>query len=136
MKRYESREQALTFLFENDFGFKEPNEILELAKDARDEKISNFSKELFLGTIEHLEDIDKEIESNSSSWKKDRLSKMVLSILRLSVFEMLYYSTPSDIAINEAVELAKKYTTKDDASYINGVLGEIARKKDLKNENK
>ncbi len=129
MKRYESREQALAFLFENDFGFNNPSEVLELAKDVRDEKISNFSKELFLGTIEHIENIDKEIESNSSNWGKDRLSKMVLSILRLSVFEMLYYSTPSDIAINEAVELAKKYTTKDDASYINGVLGEIARKK-------
>ncbi len=128
MKRYESREQALAFLFENDFGFNDPSEVLELAKDVRDEKISNFSKELFLGTIENIENIDKAIESNSSNWGKDRLSKMVLSILRLSIFEMLYYSTPSDIAINEAIELAKKYTTKDDASYINGVLGEIARK--------
>ena len=52
---------------------------------------------------------------------------MVLSILRLAIFEMNYYKTPIDISIDEAVMLAKEYATKEDASYINGVLGAVAK---------
>ncbi len=127
MKRHESRGQALTLLFESSFGYKNPDEVLELASLAREEKISGFSKELFLGTLENLENIDLIIENHLKGWKKDRLSKVVLSILRLGIFEMIYYKTPVDVSIDEAVLLAKEYATKDDASYINGVLGAIAK---------
>ena len=127
MKRHESRSQAIELLFESSFGSKNPEEILELANRAREEKISGFSKELFLGTLENLEDIDLLIENNLKGWKKERLSKVVLSILRLGIFEMIYYKTPVDISIDEAVTLAKEYATKDDASYINGVLGAVAK---------
>ena len=127
MKRHESRGQALALLFESSFEGKNPEEILELTNLAREEKISGFSKELFLGTLENLEDIDLLIENNLKGWKKERLSKVVLSILRLGIFEMIYYKTPVDISIDEAVTLAKEYATKDDASYINGVLGAVAK---------
>lgn len=127
MKRHESREQALTFLFESIFSQNTPEEILELASSLRDEKISNFSKQLFLGTLENLKNIDSIIEKHLKGWKKNRLSKMVISILRLGVFEMVYYKTEIDIAIDQAVKLAQKYATQDDAVYINGVLGAVGR---------
>ena len=127
MKRHESREQALTFLFESIFSQNTPEEILELAASLREEKISNFSRELFLGTLKNLKSIDSIIEKRLKGWKKNRLSKMVISILRLGIFEMVYYKTETDIAIDQAVKLAQKYGTQDDAVYINGVLGAVGR---------
>lgn len=127
MKRHESREQALTFLFESIFNLNTPEEILEFAASSRKEKISNFSRELFLGTLEKVEDIDLIIEKHLKGWKKSRLSKIILSILRLGVFEMIYYKTEHDIVIDQAVKLSQKYATQEDALYVNGVLGSIGR---------
>ena len=98
-----------------------------MAQSLRGEKVSNFSKELFLGTLSNLESIDSTIEKYLKGWKKARLSKMVLSILRLGVFEMLYYKTEVNIVIDQAVKLAEKYATQEDLLYVNGVLGAIGR---------
>ncbi len=126
MNRRKSREQAFILLFESSFELQSKEEIIALAQSIRKEEISNFSKELFEGTIAKKDDIDHSIEQHLQGWKKDRLSKIVLSILRLAIFEMLYYNdTPVGVSINEAVELAKKYGTKEDASYINGILSSI-----------
>ena len=133
MKRHESREQALIFLFESTFESNSADEILNLANTVRNEKISNFTKELFKGTLENLDEIDSYIEKYTIGWNKERLSKLVLSILRLSIFEMMYYeNTPIDVSINEAVELAKTYASPEDASYINGVLGTLSATIDKK----
>lgn len=126
MNRRKSREQAFILLFESSFELQSKEEIIALAESIRKEEISNFSKELFEGTIDKKDDIDHSIEQHLQGWKKDRLSKIVLSILRLAIFEMLYYNdTPVGVSINEAVELAKKYGTKEDASYINGILSSV-----------
>ena len=127
MKRHESREQALILLFESTFESNDADEILTLANVVRNEKISNFTKELFKGTLKNLNDIDSYIEKYMIGWKKDRLSKLVLSVLRLAIFEMIYYeNTPLDVSINEAIELTKKYATYQDASYVNGILGALS----------
>lgn len=126
MNRRRSREQAFILLFESSFGLQSKEAIIELAQSIRGEEISNFTKELFEGTIDKKDDIDKSIEYHLQGWKKERLSKVVLSILRLATFEMLYHlNIPIGVSINEAVELAKKYSTKEDAAYINGVLSSI-----------
>ena len=60
-------------------------------------------------------------------WSKDRLTRTALSVLRLAIFEMMFLKeTPKSVVINEAVEIAKKYSTKEESSYVNGVLGAIA----------
>lgn len=126
MNRSESREQAFIFLFESIFDSKSADEILEIAKSVREEKISEFSKKLFKGTLDNIEEIDIYIEKYLRGWTKDRLSKVVLSILRLAVFEICFYKeNPVSVCINEAVELSKKYATQEDSAYINGVLGSL-----------
>lgn len=135
MSRRKSREQAFIFLFESTFGFQSLNEIIVNAEIVRNEKIDSFTRELFEGVIKNQEILDEHIEKNLKDWSKNRLSKVTLSILRLAIFEMLFIKeTPISVSINEAVELAKKYSTKQEASYINGVLGSVSKSIE-KNEN-
>lgn len=132
MNRRKSREQALCFLFEHTFGLQGTDEIILNAKDIREEKISEFSEQIFKGVLENLEKIDGYIEKNLNGWTKERISKTSISILRMAIFEILFCEDiPNSVSINEAVELAKKYSTKKEASYINGVLSSVV--KDLKN---
>ncbi len=84
-------------------------------------------KVLFLGICENIETIDGVIKGNLSGWKINRISKASLSLMRLSVYEMLYAKLPAAISINEAVELAKEYCEDGAATYINGVLNNIAK---------
>ena len=75
-------------------------------------------------------EIDEAISEHLHKWRKERLSRVALSIIRLSVYEILYgEDIPVSVSINEAVELAKKYGGDDDPSFVNGVLGGIARQK-------
>ena len=74
------------------------------------------------------EEIDKKIEANLKGWKLSRIPKVSLSILRVAIYEMLYEEgTDVGVAINEAVELAKTYGGEKDSSFINGLLGSVAR---------
>ena len=130
MNRTKSREQAFILLFEYSFELNTPEEIINLAQEVRGEKISNFTRNLFLGTINNLETIDKNIEEYLKNWDKSRLSRVSLAVLRLAVYEILYsQENPVSVCINEAVELTKKYALQDDASYINGVLSSIEKNK-------
>ena len=132
MNRTQSREQAFIFLFESTFGFNTAEEIIDNAKSAREVKISEFSGKLFSGTLENTEKIDFYIEENIKHWSKDRLTRTAISVLRLAIFEMMFLKeTPKSVVINEAVEIAKKYSTKEEASYVNGVLGAIANNLDF-----
>ena len=79
-------------------------------------------------TYENCEEIDKIINENSVGWKVERLPKVSLALMRLAICEILYVpSIPSGVSINEAVELAKKFATQEDASFINGILGKYVR---------
>ena len=129
MDRHQSREQAFVFLFEDTFGLNTASEIIDNAKSARDEKVSTFSQHLFEGTLENLSVIDKKIDENLMGWRRERISRTALAILRLAIYEIMFEDdTPNKVAANEAVELSKQYSTKEEASYINGVLGSIIKK--------
>ncbi|MGL6196988.1 MAG: transcription antitermination factor NusB [Thermoguttaceae bacterium] len=84
--------------------------------------IRDFAKMLIQKTRQHLTEIDKHIESLSHNWTISRMSITDRNILRLAVCELKYCDTPRPVVINEAIELAKKFGTKDSASFINGVL--------------
>ncbi len=78
--------------------------------------------------IEHLEEIDALLNEKSAGWKTKRMSKVDLNILRLAVYEMKYdEDVPVKVAINEAVEISKSFGGDDSASFVNGILGKIAR---------
>ena len=77
---------------------------------------------------EHLEEIDNILNEKSTGWKTKRMSKVDLNILRLAVYEMKYdEDVPVKVAINEAVEISKTFGGEDSASFINGILGKVAR---------
>ena len=137
INRKKAREKAFLLLFENSFNSYSLDEILELKseieveedKKNKTEKIEDFTKELFEGVKHHQEEIDSLINEHSKAWSKDRISKIAMTILRLSIFEILFREDiPSGVSINEAVELAKKYGSSEEPGFINGILGTISRK--------
>ena len=91
-------------------------------------------KAVFLGICDNISDIDSVIGSHLNGWKITRLSRTILSLMRVSVYEMMYAKLPPAISINEAVELAKEYGEDGSASYINGVLNNIAKELSLNAE--
>ena len=129
MNRREAREQAFFLIFEKTFKDEPLEEILEDAMMARDLEIDEFARRVFHGVEDNQHQIDAPIEENVIGWKKNRLSRVAVSVLRIALFEMLFEEEiPVGVSINEAVDLAKKYGTGDDASFINGVLGSVAKK--------
>lgn len=128
LTRREARGQALCLVFEKLFQNEPIPDIILLAVEAGRYDPDSFSEKLASGVFEHLEEIDAVVEKYTIGWSKKRLAKIVLSILRLAIYEMTYEEdTPVSVAINEAVELAKKFGGDGDAALINGVLGSYAR---------
>ena len=129
MTRKEERELAFTLIFEKIFNDETSIEdIIENAMDARLIEENTFAFSLAQLTYEHIEEIDSIINQNSVGWKLERLPKVSLAIMRLAICEILYVpSIPSGVSINEAVELAKKFASQEDASFINGILGKYVR---------
>ncbi|MEM0530364.1 MAG: transcription antitermination factor NusB [Candidatus Pararuminococcus gallinarum] len=129
MTRSEAREQAFILVFEKSFNQSDTlDNIIANAQAGRDFVVDKFSYALAQQAYDHLEQVDGVIEKYSTKWKLDRIVKVSLAILRMSISEMLYLEDiPVSVSINEAVELAKKYATEDDASFVNGVLGAVAK---------
>ena len=131
MTRHESRELAFILIFEK--SFQTDISITELIDSAAELELfeqNDFAEGLAKKVYLNLEEIDGAINENLVGWSAKRISRVTRAILRLAVCEMLYSEDmPVGVAINEAVEIAKKYASQEDASYINGVLGTIAKKK-------
>ena len=128
MSRRKSREQAFALLFEKSFNDLPVMDLAEGAQDARACIIEPFALALAQGAEEKLAELDARIEEHSHKWSHNRISRVALAVLRLAVYEMLYEDeTPVSVAINEAVELAKRYGGEEDSSFVNGVLGGISR---------
>lgn len=130
MNRSEKREQAFSLLFEKEFFKDMPFDEIEEIFSENIAPLSEYAKELFEGTVAHADELDEIISVYSKDWKIQRIPKVNLSILRLALYELIYEEdVPESVVINEAVELAKKYSGKDDSSYINGILGNYLRNK-------
>lgn len=137
MTRREAREQAFILVFEQAVREESVDNILHDAAEARDLVPSSFGEREALGVEEHREEIDSTIEKHIRGWNLRRLSKVTLALLRLAVYEMVWEkSIPYSVSINEAVELAKVYGGKDDATYINGVLASVAKDLPVEGQNK
>ena len=129
MTRKEERELAFTLVFEKIFNDElSIEEIIDNAVEARLIEDNTFAFSLAHLTYEHIVEIDAIINENSVGWKVERLPKVSLAILRLALCEIMYIpSIPNGVSINEAVELAKKFSSNEDASFINGILGKYVR---------
>lgn len=128
MNRREQRELAFILLFEKSFSQESVKDILASAGEARDVEEDAFALLLAETACERMTEIDEKIAAQSLRWNKERISRVALAVMRLAVAEMLYIEDiPVSVSINEAVELAKKYGGDEDPSFVNGVLGGIAR---------
>lgn len=129
MTRREEREQAFILLFEKSFNDEtDLSELYELALENEIVSESEFVKKLAFSAWENLDSVDAVIEKYAKGWKINRISKVALAVLRMAIGEMLYFDDiPVGVSINEAVELCKKYAAKDDASFVNGLLGSVSK---------
>ncbi|UCH79857.1 MAG: transcription antitermination factor NusB [Nitrospiraceae bacterium] len=130
MKRRRSREYALQILFQLELtGNKLSNEVLDEFWESikEDDEVKQFTYDIVSSTLANLETIDRVIQKAAEHWAIERMAAIDRNILRAATNEILYRSDiPSSVAINEALEIAKKYSTEDSAPFINGILDRIA----------
>ena len=129
--RRKSRELTLQMLFQLDMGRQELEQVRQTFWNERtdlDEKIRGFSDDLFRIACERRDEIDQLIERNAEHWRMDRMATVDRNLLRTGVAEFLGFpKTPKPVVINEALEIARRYSTPESVHFINGVLDSVAR---------
>jgi len=126
--RTKARELAIQILFYMEFAEGNAGELFDMFCNNFNpaKSIRSFSKKLVCGVRENLEYLDKIIRKSSKNWRLERMSVVDRSILRLGAFEILFMNeTPPKVAIDEAIELGKKYGAEESAAFINGILDNI-----------
>lgn len=135
MTRRNAREIVMQLLYETNFHGEEERErilydrIREIDEEEKkhNKAVLEFMKALYFGTLEHLEEIDALIEKHVANWSFSRIAKVDLSLLRLAIYELNYTDVPRKVAVNEAVEIAKVYSTDKSPKFINGILGSVIK---------
>ena len=127
MNRRMAREAAFELLFETEFKQNEAREdIFALSTENREVGEDAYIKAVYFGVGEHQSELDDLINKHAKGWKITRISRVSRSILRLAIFEMRYVDdVPHHVAINEAVELSKKFDEESARAFINGVLNSV-----------
>ena len=126
LNRREAREAVFTLLFETEFKASESREdIFALSCENREIEADDYIRDVYFGVAKHLEEIDALIGKHAKGWKTSRISRVSRSIMRLAIFEMRYMALPAGIAINEAVELSKKFDEESARPFVNGVLNSV-----------
>jgi N utilization substance protein B len=132
-KRRKSRELAMQMLFQADVGKQNPDEVRKTFWQARDEvedDTRGFSEDLFRVAMAREEEIDAIIERHSANWKLSRMPAVDRNVLRMAIAELIGFpGTPSPIVINEALEIARRYSAPESINFLNGVLDAIAKEK-------
>ena len=136
MKRRRAREYALQVLFQLDVTNNEfTDEVLKnFWKNIKeDDDVKEFANDIVIGTRENIDSIDKIIKKTTEHWAINRIAVVDRNILRAATYELLYRSDiPPSVVMNEAIEISKKFSTEDSASFINGILDKIAKKTEKK----
>jgi N utilization substance protein B len=126
--RRRAREIALQVLYQKELNCIEVEEALNLFWNNFEvlKGAMGFSDRLVKGVEQHREDLDRVIEQYSSNWKVDRMTQVDRTILRIATYELLYCDDiPPRVAINEAIDIGKKYGSEDSGAFINGILDKV-----------
>lgn len=139
MRRREQREHIFKLLFMTEFNsqdeMKEQQEIYLDEVEEITDKDREYIQEKYAHVMEHIEEIDKKLNEISRGWRTGRMSRVDLTALRLAAYEIGYdQDVPVGVAINEAVELAKKFGGEASGSFVNGILGRLAKTGETKDE--
>ncbi|MDR3699899.1 MAG: transcription antitermination factor NusB [Candidatus Sulfopaludibacter sp.] len=129
--RRRSRQRALQILFAWDARRQPVDEVIDSYYDSlfSEEKPERdpFVSDLVRGTIEHVSELDRQIAKHAEHWRMERMPAVDRNILRLAVYEMRFGGTPAPVTIDEALELARKYSGEESVQFVNGVLDAIHR---------
>ena len=130
MGRRASREAAMKLLYQLEIQKSDKSEQIDMALE--EESLTDNDKKYIRGIVDGVSEktnlIDSIIEKNSMGWKITRLSKIDLSILRIGIYEILYREDiPFSVSVNEAVELAKRYSNEDAGAFVNGLLAKVTK---------
>jgi transcription antitermination factor NusB len=133
-KRTQSREFALQILYQMDITGDLPEAVLvnfwSVQEQVPEDEVKNFATELVKGVAGNLETLDTKISEYATNWQLKRMAVVDRNILRLSCYELLFREDiPPKVSINEAVELAKKYSGREAGSFVNGILDRIKTEK-------
>ena len=138
MKRTETREQAFRLIYSMEIQKNMDDEQVKLflqENEIEEKSEISYVEEVFNGIKENKEEIARLIENNlKEKWSMNRISRIDLAILEVAIFELIYSKLPYKVAINEAVELAKKYGDDNSKSFVNGILASIVKEKKLTEE--
>ena len=132
-KRTKAREYALQILYAVDITKDEPKECIERFWEDSDEssdEVKAFAGEIVLGVCDNGKKIDSLIAKYATNWQLNRMAVIDRNVLRAAAYELLFREDiPPKVAINEAIDMAKKYGDKDSGSFVNGVLDKIYKEK-------
>lgn len=110
-------------------------QIFLMSQGIEDETVKEYLSDILFGVSRNEAEINKLIEDNlKEKWTIDRVSKVNLSLLKIAIYEMIYNKLPYKVAINEVVELGKKYSDEQAQSFINGILASVVKKQNLSEE--
>lgn len=126
MSRRVAREKALQCLYQMDVAHVSGEEALTNVTENTDVRDLTFLRNLVSGTDEHLQRIDGVLKQYTTGWELDRMAVVDRNVLRMAIYELLYEpDVPVGVVVNEAVELAKAFSTPESGKFVNGVLGKI-----------
>lgn len=138
MQRSAMRELAFKLIYGIEIQKEYDEDYLELFIDnneINEDEVKNYLNEIKEGIEKNKNEIDKLIADNlKKNWSLNRISKINLSLIKIAIFEMVYLKLPYKIAINEAIELAKKYADEQAPIFINGILASVVKEKGLEEE--
>lgn len=132
-KRTIARESALKILYAIDITKEAPDKCIDnfwLSQDKTEKEIRNYADDIVLGVCRNKSRIDELVSECATNWGLDRMAVIDRNILRLGAYELIFMEDiPPKVAINEAIDIAKKYGDKDSGKFVNGVLDKINKEK-------
>src|SRR6516225_11213632 len=133
--RRKARELALQMLFQWELGEHTPEHVIATFLRSRrtDPEEEGFARSLFEGTVSEVESLNGMIQECSEHWRLERMAAVDRNLIRMALYELLHYAeTPPAVVINEALELARRFSTADSVEFVNGVLDAVRKARDKK----
>ena len=128
--RRKARELALQMLFQWELGGHSTEHVISafLRNKKIDPAVEGFARGLFEGTVGEVEDLDRRVRAHAEHWRLERMPAVDRNLLRVALYELLHYpETPPAVVINEALEIARRFSGQDSVEFINGVLDAIRK---------
>jgi N utilization substance protein B len=134
--RRKSREVAFEMMFQWDLGQHTAASVIDtfLAPKKLDRETREFARALFEGAVGELESLDALLSEQAENWRLERMAAVDRNILRVAAFELIHYpDTPTPVVINEALEIARRFSGRDSVEFINGILDGVRRRQQSQN---